>query len=64
MRIIFEEKINNLIDNLPDSIVYISFDWVSEFNQSIHKLRNNLEELYFGNNFNNIICKLPYFLKK
>ena len=63
-RIIFGEKFNYPIDNLPNSIIYIRFDWVGEFDQPIYKLPSNLEELYFGSKFNNIICKVPDGFKK
>lgn len=63
-RIIFGKDFNQCIDNLPDSIKYIGFDWVGIFFLPIFKLPVCLEEIYFNNSFSNDMCELPKGVKK
>jgi hypothetical protein len=54
-KIYFGKKYNHSIDNLPDSITFISFPRKSVFNKPIANLPQNLQEIYFGYKFNSAL---------
>jgi hypothetical protein len=56
---IFDDKFNTSIDNLPSHIKYIIFTEDSKFNKNIDHLPANLEYLALGESFNQSVDNLP-----
>ena len=50
-------ELNNFIDNLPSSLIYLKTNF--DFNKQIDFLPASLKYLYFGHNFNQPINNLP-----
>lgn len=59
--IIFGEKFNQCVDNLPISLKRITFG--NDFNFPVDNLPNKLIYIKFGHNFNHIIDELPSSLE-
>ena len=57
-----ENKFNQPVDNLPNSIINLTFGW--KFNQPVDNLPNSVINLTFGSDFNQTMKKLPQNLKK
>ena len=67
--IIFDKQFNQSIDNLPNSLIEITFrvshnnHGDNKFNQNINWLPNQLSKLILPHNFNSKICNYPPNLK-
>jgi hypothetical protein len=58
-QIYFGKRFNKSIDNLPDSIENIEFEYRSLFDKKINKYPDNLKKIIYGRNFSDSINNLP-----
>ncbi len=63
MQYILGEKFNKSLDNLPDTIRHIHFNFWSKFNQKNTQFPSSLKRILFGPVFNQKLDSLPNTVK-